>query len=76
MKLAGVWKSLGSGVYESLNKTRIHTLGLIKLKGDKRGAYLNTRQFSNEYYQCLRICGCNHKRAMMLLAELMERGEV
>ncbi len=73
MKLAGVWKSLGSGVYESLNKTRIHINGLIGLKD-------GTKKFecdiSDEFYQCLKVCGFNRKRALMLAAELMERGEI
>lgn len=72
MKLAGAWKTLGSGVYESANKTRIHINGLIGLKD-------GTKKFECDisvFYTYLKICGGNRKRALMLAAELMERGKL
>lgn len=73
MKLAGAWRSLGSGVYESLNKSRIHINGIVGIKGeDHKFEY----EFQDEFYKCLKICGGNRKRALMLAAELMERGEI
>lgn len=69
-KLSG-WKKLTSCVYERSTGTRIHTCGLVKIGTDFVDVRL--RDAWVDYAKHMRIFGGNKRRALMGLAEELER---
>ena len=70
MKLKGKWKSLGSGVYESSDKTRIHVGGLIRRAN---GKMINLLTISSDPFKFIAIMGGNRKRGIMLMSEFLTK---
>lgn len=66
MKLKGKWKSLGSGVYQADDKTRIHVGGLIRRAN---GKMINLLTISEDPFGFIAIMGGNRKRGIMLMSE-------
>tara|TARA_R110000744_G_scaffold246942_1_gene363432 strand:- start:7374 stop:7601 length:228 start_codon:yes stop_codon:yes gene_type:complete len=72
MKPKGQWKSLGSGVYESSDKTRIHIGGLIR---KSNGVMINLLSISKNPFKFIEIMGGNRKRGIMLMSEHLTKLE-
>lgn len=70
MKLKGRWSSLGSGVYESSDKTRIHIDGLIR---QSNGKIVNLLSISQSPFKYIEIMGGNRKRGIMLMSEYLTK---
>ena len=65
-KLSGKWKRLSGAVYESINGTRVHMLGLI---GCQKQIDVDSPAYISDFLKFERIMGGNRKRALMLMAE-------
>lgn len=75
MKLSQHWFSIGSGVYQSETGARIHIGGaILTSKGDYLS--INRMDQNQEMLRCIRICGGNRRRGLMLAAEKIEDGEL
>jgi hypothetical protein len=67
MKLPG-WSHIAGSVWQHKNGTRIHTLGMVWLP-DGFHYWINTWPQSVEGWRCVRICGGNMRRGLMLWAQ-------
>jgi hypothetical protein len=66
MKLKGKWRSLGCGVYQSSDSTRVHVGGLIR---QSNGIIINLLSLSENPFRYIEIMGGNRKRGIMLMSE-------